>query len=150
MKKIINGKKYDTDTAILYGSYDNGSHLRENRFCEQLYRKKTGEFFLYGKGGPETKYAVSCSQGKWSEGENIEPLTFVAARTWAERYLKKEEYETIFGKVDESGERKTVSYSLPASLVEKVKRAAAEKGIGPSEFVESALTAAVEQREEKK
>ena len=47
MQKIIKGRKYDTDTAQKVCSYDNG--LPESDFdalCEQLYIKRTGEFFL--------------------------------------------------------------------------------------------------------
>ncbi len=48
MKKIINGKRYDTETAKLIGSdgYSNPSDF--NYWSEDLYQKKTGEFFLYG------------------------------------------------------------------------------------------------------
>ena len=63
MKKIINGKKYDTDTAQELASWDNGGGWRDFHHCEEtLYRKKTGEFFLFGEGGPMTKYAVSTGQ----------------------------------------------------------------------------------------
>lgn len=56
MKKIINGKLYNTETAKEVGQYWNGYDC-ENDFYEKekLYLKKTGEWFLYGEGG-----AVSC------------------------------------------------------------------------------------------
>ena len=48
MKKIINGKLYDTDTAkevfaISCGNGPSDFHY----YAEQLYRKRTGEYFLY-------------------------------------------------------------------------------------------------------
>ena len=49
MIKIINGKKYNTDTAKMVGDYDNNQPTNDfYYFAEELYRKKTGEFFLYG------------------------------------------------------------------------------------------------------
>ena len=102
MKKIINGKKYNTETAneVGYASSD----LPVNDFGwweETLYKKKTGEFFLYGSGNAASKYSTSCGQNCWSGGENIIPLTESAARSWAERYLSVDTYEAIFGEVDE-------------------------------------------------
>ena len=46
MKKIINGTKYDTDTADLIGSFTAGGVCRRDyRYIhEELYRKKNGEF----------------------------------------------------------------------------------------------------------
>lgn len=102
MKKIINGKKYDTDTAKLMATYSNGGSWRDfSHFEEGLYRKKTGEFFLHGEGGPMTKYAVSTGLNWWSGGENIFPLTEHEAKAWSEKHLSVEEYEKIFGEVDE-------------------------------------------------
>lgn len=52
MKKIINGKKYDTDTAKEVGYSNNGLLSTDIDYIEEtLYQKKTGEFFLYGEGG---------------------------------------------------------------------------------------------------
>ena len=68
MKKIINGRLYDTDTAILIGYWDNGYGAGDFHKCyEELYRKKNGEFFLYGSGGAMTVYADPCAGG-WSGG----------------------------------------------------------------------------------
>jgi hypothetical protein len=53
MKKIINGKMYNTETALLVGTCWNG--LSSSDFaCETvcLYRKKTGEYFLAAAFGP--------------------------------------------------------------------------------------------------
>jgi len=55
MKKIINGKRYDTETAQLIGSASYSNRTDFRFWSEELYRKKTGEFFLYGEGGPASK-----------------------------------------------------------------------------------------------
>lgn len=57
MKKIINGRKYDTDTACCVGTIYKGRNKRDYCYYEEsLFQKKTGEFFLYGEGGPSSKY----------------------------------------------------------------------------------------------
>lgn len=137
MKKVIDGKRYDTDTAkkLAYDSYSNPRDF--NHWVEELYRKNTGEFFLYGCGGPMSRYAVSTGQNEWSGGEKIMPLSIEAAQKWAEEHLDGEEYEKIFGAVEESATKKTVSLSLSESAIEKIKRGAAEAGMSMSEYVKS-------------
>ena len=84
MQKIIKGRKYDTDTAQKVCSYDNG--LPESDFdalCEQLYIKRTGEFFLYGYGGARTAYA-EADGNMWTSGERIVPLSENDAKAFAE------------------------------------------------------------------
>lgn len=56
MKKIINGKMYNTETATELGNFWNGLSTNDFRnLSETLYRKKNGEFFLYGQGGAMTE-----------------------------------------------------------------------------------------------
>lgn len=101
MRKIINGRKYDTETAKELGDYWNG--LGENdfeNFSEILYQKKTGEYFLYGEGGPASKYAEHCPGG-WTSGKGIIPMTESEAMKWAEEHLDCDECEAIFGEVEE-------------------------------------------------
>lgn len=100
MKKIIKGKKYDTDTARFLASDGNG-RSDFSRVYEELYRKKTGEYFLYGSGGPMSKYSQAIDQNWWSGGEDIIPLTESEARKWAEQHCTVYEYEEIFGEVEE-------------------------------------------------
>lgn len=101
MKKIIDGKKYDTNTAELMGEWDSDSRGNFDYVCERLYRKKTGEFFLYGEGGANSKYSVRTGTNEWSGGSEIIPISEENARRWSEKYLSGDEYENIFGEVDE-------------------------------------------------
>lgn len=129
MKKIINGKLYDTSTAKEMGSYWNGLSNRD--FCrinETLYRKKTGEFFLHGEGGPMTKYAESMGQNQWSGGEEIIPLSVESAEQWAEDNLSADEYEKIFGPVAEDGSKHLISANIKAETYAKLKSMSAETG----------------------
>lgn len=101
MKKIINGKKYDTDTAEYLLNYDNCLGSGDfNRLREELYRKRTGEFFIYGSGGAMTQYAIAEGNG-WCGGRAIRPITENEAREFVEKNGTADEYITIFGDVEE-------------------------------------------------
>ena len=136
MKKIINNKVYDTETAKKLGSWWNGQD-GFGEIAEGLYRKKTGEFFLHGRGGANTQYAEPAGTNWWSGGSRIMPMTFSEARAWAEEHLDGDEYEQIFGDVPEDESRVQVCYSLSAAAVETIKRRAAEAGISASAYIES-------------
>lgn len=104
MKKAINNKIYDTNTAINVGEWWNKLPYNDLNFCsETLYRKKTGEFFLHGEGGPMSKYVVQIGNNEWGGGEKIIPLSYEAAQKWAEEHLDGDEYAKIF-EIDEDGE----------------------------------------------
>ena len=140
MKKIINGKVYDTASAKLVGEWDNGRYGRDfGRCAEDLYQKRTGEFFLHGSGGPMSKYSVSYGDNEWGGGEKIIPLTYTAAQKWAEDKLNAEQYEAIFGAVPEDDSRVTITLSLSASSVERAKRAAAKAGVSLSSYIEGLI-----------
>lgn len=102
MKKIINGKKYDTETAEKVGYYSDGRSWRDfGHFEETLYRKKTGEFFLFGEGGAASKYGVYIGDNSFGSGDRIIPMSEDDAKAWAEARLDGDEYESIFGEVEE-------------------------------------------------
>ena len=101
MKRIINGRKYDTNTATLIGDAGHSYPSDFEYWREELYRKKTGEFFLHGWGGPRSGYARRTGQNEWSSGEQIIPLSLKEARRWIETYLDADKYEEIFGPVEE-------------------------------------------------
>jgi hypothetical protein len=135
MKKIINGKMYDTETAKEVASCYHGEGPRDFRhYSETLYKKRTGEYFLAGEGGPMTHYAVSTGQNSWSGGEKIIPLTYSEATEWAEREMDADDYQAEFGPVSE-GERVTLSISLPADVADRIRKAAAAEGISVSECI---------------
>lgn len=139
MKKIINGKVYDTEKAKKAGYWGNGLGYRDFGWKEEtLYRKKTGEFFLHGEGGPATNYAERIDNA-WSSGERIMPMSFSEARAWAEEHLDGDEFEEIFGAVAEDESRVQVCYSISAAAAETIKRRAAEAGISASAYIESLI-----------
>ena len=140
MKKIINGKMYNTETAQELGSNSNSGDWRDfSHYCETLYRKRTGEFFLHGEGGPMTKYAESVGQNQWSGGSRIMPMSWDEAQAWAEENLSTDEYESIFGEVTEDDSRENVTLSLSVATAERARRAAAQAGITLSAYIEGLI-----------
>lgn len=104
MKKIINGKMYNTETADSIGYYSNGDDMGNfNWYAETLCRKKNGEFFLYAEGGPASPYGVSCDPSdRWfRSGSTIVPMTIDEAKCWAERCIDADKYIEVFGEVEE-------------------------------------------------
>lgn len=91
MKKVINGKVYNTETATEIGHYWNGLSDRDfNHLSETLYKTAKGNYFLAGEGGPLTKYSHSCGDNSWSGGVRIIPLTREEAFDWAQESLSEE------------------------------------------------------------
>ena len=138
MKKIINGKRYDTSTATLIDYYminDIGfdkvdksdveafrKYIFEKRLLEQrlenLYRKKTGEFFLYTLNVPMSRLAERKLYGI-ADYENIVPLTVDEAKEWLEECSDAETYESVFEIEDEGNI--ACSVLIPENLYNKLK-----------------------------
>ena len=130
MKKIINGKVYDTEKAKKVASwYSDYARNDFHYYEEELYKKKTGEFFLYGEGNAASPYSRGCGQNEWCGGEKIVPLTFKEAQDWAEKHLDGDEYCAIFGEPDEDAEDVTLGIAVSAEVAAKLRRSAAENGI---------------------
>lgn len=137
MKKIISGKLYDTETATKVASCYHGDGPRDFRhYSEALYRKRTGEYFLAGEGGPMSHYAVTTGTNSWSGGEKIIPLTYKDAREWAEREMDADDYEAEFGAVSEE-ETVHLHISLPADVADRIRKAAAAEGLSVSAVIAS-------------
>lgn len=139
MKKVIDGKLYNTETAKLLGE-DSYSHPGDLAYwSEELYQKRTGEYFLYGWGGPMSRYAQTTGQNEWSGGEQIQPLNVNKARQWAEKHLSADEFESIFGEIAEDDNKKNVTFSIAQDAIELLARMAAETGKTRSELVEEMI-----------
>ena len=83
MRMRIGTKVYDTVTAKKIADYESSYSKRDFRYYEEsLYQKKTGEYFLAGKGGPESKYREQVGISEWDNGQNIIPLTMEQAKEW--------------------------------------------------------------------
>lgn len=139
MKKIIKNKLYDTETAKELGS-DSYSNCHDfHWWAETLYQKRTGEFFVYGEGGPASKYAETVGLNEWSGGERIMPLSYSEAQEWAEKHLDGDTYIDIFGEPEEDDSRQTITLSLSTGAVAKAKQEAAKAGLSLSAYFEKKL-----------
>lgn len=98
MKAIINGKRYDDETAHLVGEATHGEDRTNFSFwLAGLYRTpRSHAYFLAGYGGPMTQFARSDGDAL-GFGERILPLSDREAREWAERHLTPDEYEREYG-----------------------------------------------------
>lgn len=86
MKKVINGKLYDTDTAKRLGSWDNEENYGDFGYTfEALYKTEAGAYFISYKGGAASKYARRFGNGRrGSEGVTL--LTEADACRWCEEH----------------------------------------------------------------
>lgn len=140
MNKIINGKVYNTDTARKIGTWSNGADRTDFSWVEEsLYQKKTGEFFIYGQGGANTRYAQQLEASHWTGGETISLVSYNSARQWAEDHLTADQYQAVFGEVAEDDSRTTLLLSLPVATVKKIKQNAAQAGLTISAYIVSKI-----------
>ena len=83
MKKIIDGKIYNTDTATRIGShvcFIRGDFRFEDT---DLFKTKKGAWFIGGEGGPLSRWSQPCGNGQRG-GSGIEVMTTAEALAWAE------------------------------------------------------------------
>lgn len=101
MKAIINGKRYDTEKAILVGKAGSDGNISVDDFSyweAGLYKTpRSGVFFLAGTGGAMTRWATPIGNNGRSGGSGVIPLDREEARLWAERFLPAEIVEEHFG-----------------------------------------------------
>ncbi len=105
MKKIIGGKRYDTETSAEVGRWRNGYDMGDVHWMQEtLFRNSKGAYFLHGVGGERTRYAKKekKTEDMWSGGAELIPMTEDEAKQWAEERLTVDEYEAEFGECDEA------------------------------------------------
>lgn len=96
MVKIIDGKRYNTETATEIAHFWNGLSTSDFRnVSETLYMTKKGGFFLAGEGGPMSKYSQSYGN-MTGGGSGIIPLCKSHAYKWCEKYADSDVIETHF------------------------------------------------------
>lgn len=137
MKKIINGKVYDTETAVFIAraDHDNIMDATGNSCKQAFYRKKTGEFFVHLESGTSISLH-NIFQHDFRQGREIYPLTYAQAQMWAEKELDADTWLRIFGEPDESGEAVTLGLQVSAAAAAKLKQEAAKLGIPQGKLLE--------------
>lgn len=125
MKKIIKGKVYDSSTAKKLGMRWIGTEYSRWGW-EELYRKKTGEFFtLY--------HSYSDSS------ERIEPITYDAAQHWAEEHLDDDDYISLFGEPEEDSTKTALNIYIRNDTAAKLKAEAGRQGVSIGELIEKMM-----------
>ena len=133
MKKIINGKQFNTETAKFLGCAFAGTPGTFEYYGEDLYLTKSGNYFLYGEGGALSPYATWSGDNR-GPGEKIVPMSEDGAKKWAEENLSGDEYENIFGEVEESTTQ--ISATITNDVKEMLDTIKKETKETTSEFIE--------------
>lgn len=76
MKKVINKKEYNTDTAVLVKKFTCGELGDSTGYEETLYQTEGGFYFLYVNGGATSPY----------KAENIKSISKVKADEWLKNH----------------------------------------------------------------
>lgn len=142
MKRIIKNKVFDTETARAVGTVEHGDSGADTRYSETLYRKKTGEYFVYGQGGSNTRYAVADDSG-WIPGENIMQLRYEQAREWAKAELPDEIYRKEFVQEESkpNANRTTLTVCLDSDIAKRFRLEARKRGLSLSDLMAEILKA---------
>lgn len=140
--KVIGGKRYDCRSAQLLAEYEYSNSRDFHWYHEELYRRKTGDFFLACEGGPASPYRRTISANEWSGGEKIIPLTHDEAREWVEQHCDGTTYDLIFPDVEQAG-KEQIALTMSAGVVSALRKRAAATGCGLSETVERLLMRAM-------
>lgn len=120
METVKNGRRYNTETAIYYGS--SKAKLGKTPVTISLYRKRGGEYFL------------STADG---EPEYVKHISPRQARVWAYKHLPIDDYEKHFGShLMEDSSKQSQLLSLKRSTIEKLRLCAAEQNTTMSDIVD--------------
>ena len=116
MKKVLDGKVYDTETAKLIGKKIERSNgkLIGWEVNEWLYLTKSGNYFIHGCGGELSDYCV-YKNGVVRSGEKIKPVTLEQAKHWGEENLDGSAFISEFGEPEEPDEKSRVTLYLKES-----------------------------------
>ena len=86
MKKVIDGKVYNTATATHIAYWSNNLPTNDFNYCEQdLYITSKGTYFLAGEGGALSEYAESVGNGRCG-GSSMGIFTKAEALEWCESH----------------------------------------------------------------
>ena len=126
MKQVINKKAYDTERTAKVAEWVTTENLKDPTYIrEELYHKRTGEYFLYGEGGVDTKYATPITPNHWTMGRKIIPLKFDEAKEWGRQHMTSDLYEQLFGDLcdsEDEDEKVICCFRLEKSSHRKLRR----------------------------
>ncbi|MGZ8928512.1 MAG: hypothetical protein ACXW04_12410 [Methylobacter sp.] len=145
VKKIINGKAYNTATSVLV-CHTKGENEAINILGwglyypgeEELYRNRYGAFFILKRDMHKNYH------DDYGFENEIKPLTNEEAKKWME--LNCQEFiEDYFGDIPEAGSAEVnISLRLPKVLSEKAKKVANSENISLNAWLNKLIKSAVD------
>lgn len=137
MKKVIRNKVYDTDTATLIKQADHPNITNGEGPCKQsLYRKRTGDYFLYVSGATtDTFHNLRIATQTHDREHHIYLLTYDQARAWCEAEMTADEWLKHFSPIEDDS-LCALNLTLSASAVSKFKVVAQQQQISQRELME--------------
>jgi len=84
MKRVKSGKVYDTETATMIGSKEEGLHTDSTYRLEQLYKTKNDAWFIYALGKGISYISIDNADQK--DVERIVVLYESDALEWCEQF----------------------------------------------------------------
>lgn len=123
MKRVIKGRRYDTDKATLVGEHVSGEPMEVGYTRETLYRKRGGEYFVRVQ-GPYTFDALV-------------PLSPKEAATWVSDNMGRAAY---MGEFEAQG-LKTVNVTLTLDCKRKLDRIANDNHVPRGKVIETLILA---------
>ena len=83
MKKIVNGKSYNTGTSkMLMSVWNTVERADPYHTAEELYKTENGEYFIRGEGGRLTRYSIIKDGERVIGPPAIRVLTKAQAQYW--------------------------------------------------------------------
>ncbi len=142
MKKILNGKLYDTDTARLIADVPHTNITGSEGACEQrLYLKKNGEFFLWLSGArSEIVSNMALDNGVHDRERHFYPISYEQARKWAESEMSADEWLELF-EPEEDDSTSQLALRISTTAYNKLKRAAQVEGKSLRQKIEELINA---------
>ena len=122
MKRVINGRRYDTDKATLVGEACHGEPMQPGYTRETLYRKRGGEYFI-------------VVQGTYTY--DMVPLKYKEAQAWYIDNMGGAAYTEEF----EAQGLKTVNVTLTLDCKRKLDRIANDARVPRGKVIETLILA---------
>ncbi|MHC5373571.1 hypothetical protein ACYSNU_07180 [Enterococcus sp. LJL120] len=96
MEKIIEGKIYSTETAILIADWSYGYRNDAKYIHEELYLSKKGQWFIFGEGESSSDYGLQVATGTFSSSEKLYLVDEEDAKDFLEEHGDADIYQKYF------------------------------------------------------
>jgi len=123
MKRVIKGKRYDTDKATLVGEHASGEPMDPEYMRETLYRKRGGEYFVRVQG------PYLCDM--------LVPLSHKEATTWVADNMGRAAYMEEFA----AQGLKTINVTVTLDCKRMLDRIANDVHVSRGKVVEDLIRA---------